>query len=245
MGVIGYYFSHFPMFLADYSVGLLSWLAGLTIAWYLKPSTTTHFAFLSYACLLICYNHFDIGGILLKTLHLSTDLEHGFGLEVLFNLPLCVLTVSDIAKRSLPCRRAIIAFVYALPALLILYLIYSGRILQDTRWIVSSICYGLAVLLMGERKLSTLLLKKLSFTGSISYAIYIFHFPIALLVGKYFPFSGSPVAYWIKFLVWIVLTFLFAYIGERILQPAISKFFIARRPAVATPVAIGAERNRV
>jgi peptidoglycan/LPS O-acetylase OafA/YrhL len=226
--IFGYFFHVIPPFLSDYAIGYLFWIAGLIIVWRAKPARLHTFRFLSYAFLMMACNHFNIGNILLKAFGMYSGKESALGIDVLFNLPVCLLVFCEIAKRELPYKKVFTGIAYGLPLLLILYLTKTHRLLQDIRWIACTILYALSVILYGEKKISTYILHKLQFTGSISYAIYAFHFPLALLVNKYLPFKGTLYAWCSKFIIWMALTYLLSYWTERILQPRIKKLFFKR-----------------
>ncbi|ACU06091.1 acyltransferase family protein [Pedobacter heparinus] len=233
ISVIGYYYPFVPTFLTDYATGYIFWLFGLGICWLLPASKVVKVSFLSYMFLIMSYQHFAIGSVFLKGFNLYSENKHGLGLEILWNLPLCILIISDLAGRQLPYRRFFLILSYLMPLFLVIYLVITKRLTEDTRWIASTLFYLISLALFAEKTCSAIVLKGLSFIGSISYAIYIFHWPLMLIVNKYYPYSGTMSAYLQKFIVWTILTFTLSYFAEKIIQARISAFFF--KPASASP----------
>lgn len=226
IAMIGYHFSLIPMFITDYAIGYIFWLCGLGICWFFTTNEKVTYSFLSYMFLIISYNHFAFGSVFLKGLHLFNENTHSLGLETLWNLPLCILVISDVSGRLLPYRRIFVVISYLMPIFLIIYLLITKRLFEDTRWIACTVFYVISLMLFLERKCSKILLNSLSFIGGISYAIYIFHWPLMLIVNKYYPYSGTMPAYLQKFAIWTVLTFALAFFMEKIIQPRIREFLL-------------------
>jgi len=226
IAIMGYHFSLIPMFITDYAIGYIFWLFGLGICWFFATSEKVSYSFLSYMFLLISYNHFAFGAVFLKGLHLFNENKHSLGLETLWNLPLCILVISDVSGRLLPYRRLFVVIAYLMPIFLVIYLLITKRLFEDTRWIACNLFYTISIILFFERKYSKILLNSLSFIGGISYAIYIFHWPLMLIVNKYYPYSGTMSAYLQKFVIWTVLTFCLAFFMEKVTQPRIRAFLL-------------------
>ncbi len=238
ISIVGYYNSSIPTFITDYTIGYTFWLCGLGICWFFPVSRTIKVSFLSYLFLIVAYHHFAIGLVFLKGLNLESKINHGLGLEILWYLPLCILVISDIAGRKLPYRLYFQTITYLMPIVLIFYLVITERLMEDTRWISSTIFYLLSLVLFAEKSCSAIVLKSLSFIGSISYAIYIYHWPLMLIVNKYYPYSGTMSAYVQKFILWTILTFLLSYFMEKIIQPRVNAFFF--KPATMPPLRLSA-----
>jgi peptidoglycan/LPS O-acetylase OafA/YrhL len=74
-------------------------------------------------------------------------------------------------------------------------------------------------------KVSTNIMSSLSFFGSISYGIYVFHMPVMNFMHRFSTFSGSPISFMVRVLIWIVLTIGTSYILELKMQPIAKRWF--------------------
>ena len=226
ISLVGYYTTIFPLFLSDYAIGYFFWICGLIISWYFPNNNIKKFRFLSYIFLIMTWSHFSIGKIILKGFHLFDAREHGLSLDVLLYIPVCIMVICDISQRSLPYKKGYVLYSFLLPLLLILYLFSVDRLFESIRWTISTVFYFISLLFFYEKKASTIVLKKLNFLGGISYGIYLFHWPLMIIIGKYYPYQGTVIAYLQKFSLWIILTLVFSYIAERIIQPQIKSYFL-------------------
>jgi peptidoglycan/LPS O-acetylase OafA/YrhL len=234
------------MFLGDYFIGFIFWLTGVIIAWQLPLRKKKDFHFLRFAFLVMCYTHLAPGAIILKGLNLDSPFgdtigSHGLGLKTIIYLPICILVIASFAKREILYKNALIILVYIIPLVLFVYLGTTGRFFADTRWIMSAILYLLSITTFFETKFSTLILHQLSYLGSISYSIYLLHWPLALIIRKYLPISGNTEAFILKLLLWIVVTFALSYYLEKYFQPMIKKYFFKNNKTII-PVLSSAEK---
>lgn len=228
ISLVGYYTNILPLFISDYTIGYLFWITGLIIAWYVPPNNDKKVRFLSYIFLIMAWNHFSLGKVVLKGTHLFDDRDHGLSLDILFYIPLCIMIISDVSNRKLFLSRAITLYSYLLPCLMIIYLLITDRLFESTRWLMSTVFYLLALLLYSETRLSAVILKKLTFLGGISYAIYLFNWPLMIIIGKYYPYNSTMSAYIQKFIVWMILTIILSFVAERVMQPKIRAYFQKR-----------------
>lgn len=220
-------FNQFPLFVSDYIDGYFFWLSGLIICYKLKDKQYTNVSFISYMALIVSFNHFGLGQVILKGIFKNYQLESIIGVANIITLPLCILVISDVAQKELPFRKYFVYYSYTLPLLLITYLLITKRLLADDRWIASGIFYVVSIVTFFEKKYSSVLLSKLQLVGSFSYAIYILHFPVALIIKKFMPIHGSQLGFWIKFIIWSMTVFSLSYFLERIIQPKIKQLFLS------------------
>jgi peptidoglycan/LPS O-acetylase OafA/YrhL len=74
-------------------------------------------------------------------------------------------------------------------------------------------------------------MSKLTATGKISYSIYLLHVPVAMLIKKFVFISDLKTEVIVKYILWITITFALSYLLERVMQPAIKRFFFPK-PAI-------------
>lgn len=210
-------------FIAGYINGFYFWILGLIIAWNSKSrkEQIKPIALLSLLFLHICINHLGIGKIILNTMHINTFNN----INWLFDLPFCLMIITTLTGYSNLLFKLNKIFCYSAPAIIFMYLLVSHRIFENERWWMCAIFWGLSLLFYFEKKISQYLLKKLLFFWEISYAIYILHVPIALLIKKYVFIGNHTTELFVKYLLWIALTILFSYLMEKIVQPKIRSFF--------------------
>ena len=69
---------------------------------------------------------------------------------------------------------------------------------------------------------------KLTAVGKISYAIYLLHVPVGMLIKKTVFIQNQTVEVIVKYALWFTLTFALSYLLERVMQPAIKRFFFPK-----------------
>ncbi|RWU08607.1 acyltransferase family protein [Pedobacter chitinilyticus] len=222
LSTLGYY-SNFPTFIANYSIGYIFWITGLMLCWKLQESKEIKYSVFSYIFLFISSHHLAYGDIIFKMLKLNSEKDHVLGLGILFYLPLCICALADFSGKTLPFKKLLLAISYALPAIIFCYLINSNRIFENDRWISCLIFYLLSILTYRFYSPHKFIINASAKIGAISYALYITHLPLMLIIKKYFPYNG-PYWYWLKFSIWASLTVLVSYALEKKLQPKIVQF---------------------
>jgi peptidoglycan/LPS O-acetylase OafA/YrhL len=86
----------------------------------------------------------------------------------------------------------------------------------------------------------------MTFMGRISYAFYLLHMPIAILMHKYFPWQGTVLSFLLGVLIWLVITITLSSFLELVVQPKIKYYLstsllleiIARRTMAVDTVSI-------
>jgi len=84
----------------------------------------------------------------------------------------------------------------------------------------------LSLIFYSEKRFSAAILNKLTFIGKISYAVYLIHIPVALVIKKTIFINSQPIEIVVKYLLWIIITFSLAVLLDNVFQPAIRKYFI-------------------
>ena len=225
ISTMGWFFPSFPQFIAGYSSGWIFWLSGLLLAWKVKPSSQTEsfFPLISYILLFHATNHFVTGKSILIGLGFNNSVASFVNFSDLTILPICILIICEIT------RRYFVGFIYLrlicflIPIFHMTWLIANGSVLQDPQSLVASLFTMTAIFLI-KYETSADILKKATFMGRISYAFYLLHMPIAILMHKYFPWQGTVFSFSLGLLIWLCITVLLSAFLELIIQPKIKHY---------------------
>lgn len=211
-------------FLANYLNGFYFWLMGLMIGWNIIKQNEKHIEknLLSLLFLHLCINHLGIGKIILNTLQIKSNNNFNW----LFDLPFGYMILASLTgiKNTITSFNKVLCYLF--PALVFIYLAFTHRIFEDLRWIMCLIFWSAAIVLINEKKISKLFSTKLTFLGQISYGLYLLHVPVALLVKKTIFINNQILELFVKYTVWLFLTFFLAFIFEKKIQPKIKYYFL-------------------
>lgn len=227
VSVIGWFFPLFPQFIAAYASGWIFWLTGLLLAWKIKPSGQTEslFPLISYILLFHATNHWVTGQSILIGIGFNNPVASFVNFSDLTILPICILIICEIT------RRYFVGFIYLrlicflIPIFHMTWLIANGSVLQDPQSLVASLFTMTAIFLI-KYETSADILKKATFMGRISYAFYLLHMPIAILMHKYFPWQGTAFSFSLGLLIWLCITILLSAFLEFIIQPKIKQYWL-------------------
>ncbi|MEB0260636.1 MULTISPECIES: acyltransferase [unclassified Mucilaginibacter] len=212
-----------PSFLAGYVNGYYFWILGLFIGWNLIKGDNDipiqPVPILSLLFLHLCQHHLGIGQMILHTLGVYTY----SGLNWLFDIPFCLMVMSILTNRDNAFLRFNKIVCFTLPTFVFIFLIATNRIFEDVRWMMCLIYWILSLAFYFERKASAFISDKLTGVGKISYALYLLHVPVALLIKKLISISNPTAEIVVKYLLWISITFSLSILLELYLQPAIRK----------------------
>lgn len=215
----------FPSLISGYAAGWLFWLFGLWLAWK-KPRSGSFakFPLFTYILLFIATDKLTIGQTVLNNFGLAGVKLGEISITDFVYFPLCVLIFTALTHRYIPYLRMLGAIAIGLPLAQTSYLIATGQLLNTEGWLIASAHMILGLALLGWQ-VSSDVLSKLSFFGSISYGIYVFHSPIMRLMNSISIFSGSPISFTIRAFIFAGLTIGLSYICELKLQPIIKRWF--------------------
>ncbi|HVV55287.1 MAG TPA: acyltransferase [Mucilaginibacter sp.] len=214
------------LFLSSYINGYYFWIMGLIIAWNVFKTGEPQYrkiSLLSILFLHLCMHHLVIGEIILRAAGIHTPTN----LNLLFDLPFCLMVMSTLTARHSAFLKYNKILAYSLPAFVFIYLILHHRITEDLRWIMCLIFWILSLAFYFEKKISAFLLERLTGVGRISYALYLLHVPVALLIRKTVFISNIPEQIIVKYSLWLSITFTLSYLLERKAQPVIKKYLVA------------------
>ncbi len=214
-----------PPIISGYAAGWVFWLFGLWLAWK-KPriAAIAPIPLFSYLLIYIATDKLTILKVLFKDLNLSNLGISEISITDFVYFPLCAILFSAITQRHIPYRRLLNAIAIAIPSAQIIYLLITNQLITNQGWIIAALQMFLGLILLGWR-VSPNILSHLTFIGSISYGIYVFHMPIMNLLQKVTAFSGSPITYISRIILWATLTIAISYLLELKLQPLIKRWF--------------------
>jgi peptidoglycan/LPS O-acetylase OafA/YrhL len=222
--------------LPSYAYGLIMWLVGLVLA---RQSPSSSFDsrrwfgyMLSYLFLFLSFERMNLLETLAKAVRFNVLLtqvanEHQqiIHFSDLAFLPFCIVGISLFTNRSSYYYIWLNRLLYLTPLLYLLAYVASGRALlpASTPPSVATLFYLLSlVTYFAAARCNTLArraLAALTPLGSISYGIYVVHFPILLLIGANNTFNDGIITYLVRLLGYLVLTLLIGYILELRVQP--------------------------
>ena len=215
------------IFFSNYVNGFYFWLAGLLIAWGFfngKTDKNISVPLISLLFLHLCQAYLGIGVIILHIVYIYATT----GLNWLFDLPFCIMIICILTGKDNIFLRFNKIFCYVIPAFVFAYLLLNQRLFENERWIMCFIFWILSLAFYFEKKISAFLLNKLTYVGHISYALYLFHVPVALLVRKFVFISDPKVEIPVKYFLWFSITFILAIFLELKVQPVIKRYFFTK-----------------
>ncbi|WP_375416477.1 acyltransferase family protein [uncultured Hymenobacter sp.] len=254
IGTANYFYAahfHTPS-LTSYCFGFAFWLSGVVVARHFAQKETRPVSrreLLSYLFLLLTipyFNCFALAFERLSTHHYGYvigfpydgDISHWFKIAFTFAdfsyWPYCFVGVILFINNKLRYKRQVVLLLQALPLLAICYTVQQRS--DIIRLIAPLACYGISWLLRLPVKVleavSAYGVRFLTWVGSISYALYVFHIPVLLLFNRITFFSGSLASFGIRVVLYFGFTTLVAYLLEDKLQPLVRAFLFRSKPAL-------------
>jgi peptidoglycan/LPS O-acetylase OafA/YrhL len=225
ISAIGCFFPSFPQFIPSYASGWIFWLSGLLLAWKIEPSTKekSFFPLFSYILLFHATNHLLTGKYVLNALGFLNPFSGHVNLSDLTILPIFILIISEITSRHFYGFIYLRLLSFLIPIFHLIWVIWQGGVFSEPKLLASSLFVVLAILLL-KYEISGDILKKLNFMGRISYAFYLLHTPIAILMYKYFPWQGTVFSFSLGLLIWLCITVLLSAFLELVIQPKIKHY---------------------
>lgn len=225
-------------------IGWIFWIVGLFIA--TLAHSTQDIAklklrpFISYFLILLATYSLNSGVFLLNLAHINLKNSTNIGLDDLVYLPICTIIITELTHKRFSLVNWFKVIACIIPALQLVILLYFKHPLTSNQgWLFGSV-YFCAAIALCWLKISSYVFEKLNSTGRISYAIYVFHFPIAWFLSYKLTtyLSGEPL-FITGVLAWICITTLLSIFAENILQPIIKNYFI-KKPGHTSPAKISA-----
>ncbi len=210
--------------------GWIFWILGLYIAWEVKlpksqPNPSSK-PMLSIFLILFSTYYFESGNFILGVLHCDFKTDLNVNVPDLFFLPVCMLIMCEITNRQIKYMRLLMLIAWLIPmAQIAILLSFKHDILANSAWLYGSAFFILALISI-PAKTNIYSFEKLLPLGEVSYAIYVFHFPLAYFLSNFLSLYFSGLSLFITGVcIWIVLCAGISIFAEKIMQPRIKQYF--------------------
>lgn len=216
-------------------IGWIFWLAGLYLARSSKKSVNSDaMPFISYILIILATLRLQSGGFYLRLLHLDfAGMSHLPPTDLVY-IPISILLMLNITGRHFKYEFWLKITAIVIPALNIAALVYfKHNIRQNEDWMYGAFFFCLSMVLLWL-KTNYRYFEKLAKVGRISFAVYVFHFPICYFLSIWLSqeYSG-PTLQISGFILAVSATCGLSYIAEIIVQPRIRNLFFNKRQITA------------
>ncbi|SEP29570.1 acyltransferase [Mucilaginibacter sp. OK283] len=214
-------------------VGAIFWMLGLYIA---QTKTTVIVAtkkrwhsLISYFALLLAIHSFDTRNLIPHFVHLKLDFAFKVSFGDLVYLPVCFIIIMELTNRSVKYMNCIKLLAYSIPVFHLLLLLYFKHpLFSQINWIYGIFYFALAIITL-PINFKIDFLGRLSKLGRISYALYVFHFPVLYFLNSCLTKYLSGVTLLIVGLsASVLIAGALSTIAELVIQPRIKKQLIGK-----------------
>lgn len=223
-------FPGFDQFLSCYAAGALFWFAGLCVAW-LCPRTQAAGNWPSALLAASVMWPLDPLGKLFSVWNIPDYSVPPCSLQRLDLLAFCLWLLLAVTGRAPRARRflTVACLVWASAALVGRALVRDFGDKSPGAYAAYAVALGLAWILAGWKPRPSAL-AALAPVGGVSYGLYAVSLPLqfGILTWSLLP-KGSPLSYALRLAVLVGMSFALAWLLERRLQPALRRWFSARR----------------
>jgi peptidoglycan/LPS O-acetylase OafA/YrhL len=215
---------------STYAIGLSFWLCGVILAKYFQRPAKTSFALMvSMLFLLISLGRFNVIHTLLSRviiMVLGSDANSSSAMIKFLDftyLPYCLVMVLVFASKDFAYKKLILPILLLSPAYTLYYILHTPSALHDPSLLLPSMFYVLSVAIYLLQKpleyLGRIFIERLSATGAISYGLYMIHFPIIAVFARINLFSGTPITFSVRALLYLISCISTAWFLEKKFQP--------------------------
>ena len=226
--------------LTSYVFGFAFWLAGLWLADRTRSMPRRDVSasrLLGLLLIILSFNYYSVFSTLVFKIIILTkttwlyygpvlDEAQPYGTQISIEdfafLPIAAAVVLIFSRVDFPFRRWVIAIIGVAPALTFVFLASHAAQIDWPPYVIATVSYllGAALLFIRVELLSANAMRLLAIVGSFSYGLYIVHAPLLYLFHRILPsFSGTPITYTIRLIVFIATSLGTAWWLEKKLQP--------------------------
>ena len=245
IGVVSASMLHYPI-LSSYCFGFVFWAAGLWLSQCQGFKSQFSSKYLLFALLFLFTGYQQLNPFIAFLSVVEGKMQSGIsnssGPIVVFNdlaqLPFCLYIFIKFTNKKIPKDSF---FIIGLVSLGLLYFCYSYykhgleslvvyyKILPVTFFSVGIILLAVSYCCVKPTR-SQLLPKFITKLGSISYAVYVVHFPLSIILSKITTFSGSLSTFIVRLVIDLMLILVVSYVLELKMQPWFKARFAMKAP---------------
>ena len=231
---------NFPI-LTAYLYGFSFWACGLVLAQNFRTGPQREpvraAVLVSGLLLILCLEEFNLLKLVLNRtgLYLKYPDTVNWQLTLLgfidfAYLPYCLFFILIFTNKAFPWRRQLLYGLYLAPVVVLLSLARKTAPEARIQYALPGLFYLLSLLLLlskhpvAERVCQWIIARGI-YLGSISYGVYLVHFPVQALLKQITLFSGSAVTYVFRFLFLFIVTIALGHVLEKKFHPWAKKAF--------------------
>ncbi|QIX63014.1 acyltransferase [Hymenobacter sp. BT18] len=218
----------------SYSYGACFWFIGVAIAKMPRENTPINYgALLAMLVLMLSYERLNLVASFIERTGLDftehevpSFFQRAISLSDLSYLIFCLPLIMNFTNRSFKGMLLMERLSFVIPGLYLVVYVVSGKILQEhllnTLYIPGLLYVASILIYLFQHEFNDIgnaMLKKVYGLGSVSYGIYIIHFPILMLFNEIDYFSGSGFTFTARVAIYLVVVFALGYLLERRFQP--------------------------
>jgi peptidoglycan/LPS O-acetylase OafA/YrhL len=227
--------------ITSYCYGLIFWVAGLVLSQYLPNVQNQKSSYqILMGCLffMLCIDQFNLFNTLsrhyidISFFPYVNWAEQAIEIHDLSYLPFALVILIIFSEKKIPYRlnfMRILVIVSSFPKIVYLFKnLHNNDLIQVYVWPMFFLLLSLICLFIRSSWLENIGKQVVRIgieLGSLSYSIYLIHFPVILLLNRLNIFSGNWQSFVFRVAVMMLLTIVFSYILEKVLQPYLKKLF--------------------
>jgi len=244
IGITNYIFYpvlHTPI-ITSYCYGLTFWILGLALSRYLANSIHQKSSYqILLGCLffILCIDQYNLLNTVSRhyiTVSFPENIywaQQAIEIHDLSYIPFALFIVLIFTGKKLSYKLSLLRLlilVSSTPKLIYIFSNFHNKNLNLTLYTWPTLFLLFSILCLFVRsswleKMGQQVMRVGAELGSLSYSIYLIHFPVILLLSKIHHISGTWQSFVIRFIALLVFTIGFSYILEKIIQPRFKNYF--------------------